>query len=375
MTRMAIRGIGVVGGFGCGVDELAAAMQSGTSRIGSVAVPSGQGEVRLPAFRAETGRLEEFVPARTLRRIDHYSRLGLLGAHLALQDGGMPGGALGRLGVVIASGYGATGTTLAFLDGMVAGGDAGASPTHFANSVHSTAAANVSIVLGATGPTLTVSQFDLSVASALLSARQWLAEGRVDAVLLGAVDELSDLIGYLRHRRSPSPQGAVLPLAFDRDSSLPGEGAAFLLLTRHDDGDGYCAIDAVETGRDDGGPATVPADRLLLLGADGRSELGGRYRAALPADCRVACYAPLYGTMPAAAGFDLACAALILRQGAVFPMPGAAGCDLAGKPTALETDRICALRFAGAREFARIELSCIASAAPPSPLRSLRERG
>ena len=94
-----------------------------------------------------------------------------------------------RLGVIIASGYGALKTTFAFLDSYLDFGYACSSPTHFSNSVHNAAAAHVSMQLQATAPSLTVSQFEMSTASALLTAAQWLAERRVERVLLGAVDE------------------------------------------------------------------------------------------------------------------------------------------------------------------------------------------
>ena len=355
--RIAIKGIGVVGGCGCGVAELKKTLESGLGRVTEMIVPSAAGPLVLPAYRAATERLEEYVTKRALRRIDHYSKLGLLGAYLALDDAGMLGTDLSRLGVVVASGYGATATTFAFLDSLIADGDICASPTHFANSVHNAAAANISILLGAKGPSLTVSQFEMSVPSALVSARQWLLEGRVDAVLFGAIDELSDLIGYLQHRQhGPRRPAAIAPLA-SAESSIIGEGSAFLLLTREDGSRAYGCIDAVETGRLYGGDLPLAADALLLLGADGRQELGARYRAAVPPAARVACYAPLYGCMPAGAAFDLAVAALILQRGEAYPLAGAASCDMTGKALPLATTRICALRLAGAHEYAAVTLS------------------
>jgi 3-oxoacyl-[acyl-carrier-protein] synthase II len=358
MMRMAVKGIGVTGGFGSGVADLETALQRGESPIDSIIIPSPQGALHIPAFRAATERLEEFVPKRSLRRIDHYSRMGLLGAHLALKDAGLLATDLSRLGVVIASGYGATATTFAFLDSIIADGDICASPTHFANSVHNSAAANISIMLGAKGPSLTVSQFDMSVPSTLLSAYRWLAEGRAEAVLFGAIDELSDLIGYLSYRRHGSRPGlAVRPLNFAEESSIIGEGAAFLLLTLDGKGDAYCAIDAIETGSLYGGKLAFPEDALLVLGADGRQELAARYRATVPAESRVACYAPIYGSMPAAAAFDLASSALILKNGRAYPIPGTAGCRVDGTGVPLATERICCLKLARAEEYATVALS------------------
>lgn len=326
--RITLQGIGVVGGFGCGVSDLGRALSVGPARPGSFSFPTGGGPVSLPAFRAETTRLKDFVPGRTLRRIDHFSRLGVLGSYLALEDARLPEADRSRLGVIVATGYGATGITFAFLDSFINDGDICASPTHFANSVHNSAAANISILLGAAGPCLTVSQFHLSVPSALSTARLWLADGRVDRVLFGAIDELSDLVSYVWHRRRGMPKsGSMAPLSTGKETAVPGEGAAFLLLSAtEEEREGYCTLDAAVTGSRPGATILPPVPALAVLGADGRVETGSRY-AALAANARVACYTSLYGSMPAGPAFDLAAAALVVKDGLVFPTPGAEGCD------------------------------------------------
>ena len=329
MTRMIVRGIGVTGGFGCSVAEFGRALARGTSRPGSFLLPTAEGTIEIPAFRAGIEQLEEYCTKGALRRIDHLSQMGLLGASLALADAGDMEADHSRTGVIVASGFGPTATTVAFLDSMIAGGDICASPTHFANSVHNAPAAHISILFGVTGPSLTVSQFDMSVPSALLSARQWLAEGRVDRVLFGAVDELSDLSCYIGYRSRGLPATSdMTPLMTSGNTAVMGEGAAFLLLTR-DEGEagGYCAIEKVATGRLTGNELPLPSDALLVLAADGRSESGGRYRDAIPATARIACFSPLYGCSPAGPAFDLAAAALILKEGTVFPSPNSDGSD------------------------------------------------
>jgi 3-oxoacyl-[acyl-carrier-protein] synthase II len=331
VSRIAVQGIGVVGGFGCGVDALGRALAEGGVQPGSVTLPMAAGPVEMPAFLADTAPLKDFIPVRTLRRIDHFSRLAMLGAHLALADAGLPDAGRAALGVVIATGHGATGITFAFQDSFINDGDICASPTHFANSVHNSAAANISIMLGATGPSLTVSQFNLSVPSALLAARLWLLEGRVDRVLFGAVDELSRLTAHYWYRRHGAAAAGARPepLRTGADSAIPGEGAAFLLLSRAEagDGPGYCTLDAVAVGRKlPPGRSVADPGRLLVLGADGLRATGARYAAAA-AGGRIACFTPLYGSMPPGPAFDVASAALALRAGALFPTPSGAACD------------------------------------------------
>jgi 3-oxoacyl-[acyl-carrier-protein] synthase II len=349
--RIVIEGIGVVGGFGCGVSDLSRALAEAASSPGTFDLSTGSGPVRIPAFQADISRLGEFIPVRTLRRIDRFSRLGLLGSHLALADAELPEAERSRLGIIIASGYGATGITYAFLKSFITDGDICASPTYFANSVHNSAAAHISIQLGAMGPSLTVTHFHLSVPSALATARLWIAEGRVQRVLFGAVDELSELIGYVRHRtRDAGPPAAMTPLRTEMETSIPAEGAAFLLLARESAArGGYCALDASTTGSLPISGVPLPAPGLLVLGADGCPESGRRY-AAVAQNARVACYTPLYGSMPAGPAFDLAAAALILKGGRVFPSPGAAFRDFPATVPAggdpVGTDRIACLTLA-----------------------------
>lgn len=319
MSALAIQGIGAVGAFGCGVADLRKALASGSVSPHSVPVPAAGSEIELPVFRAATERLEEFIPRRSLRRIDHFSRLALLGACLALQDAGRLEADRSRLGVVIATGYGALRTTFSFLDSFIEGGDACSSPTHFSSSVHNAAAANVSILLGVTGPSLTVSQFEMSVPSALLTARQWLADGRVDAVLLGGVDEYGDVLGYCWKRFYGVPDGVMLPLDFARQSAVAGEGAAFLLLTREAEAR-YGFVADVRQGNL-AGALELGEEPRLVLGADGHRECGTLYRRHLPAAARVAAYAPLYGSLPVGPAFDLAVAALAAGEDRLFAPP------------------------------------------------------
>jgi len=350
--RIVIEGIGVVGGFGCGISDLSRALNGSVAPPGTLNVSTGSGPIEIPAFRADTSPLKEFVPARTLRRIDHFSRLALLGGNLALADAGLAETEHHRLGVIIASGYGASGATYAFLRSFINDGDICASPTYFANSVHNSAAAHISIQLGSMGPNLTVTHFHLSVPSALATARLWLAEERVQRVLFGAVDELSDLIGYIRYRtRDAAPDAPMTPLRTEMETSIPAEGAAFLLLTRESAArGGYCALDASTTGSLPISGHPIPEPGLLVLGADGCRESGRRY-AAVAQNSRIACYTPLYGSMPAGPAFDVAAGALILKGGRVFPSPGDAFRDfpatvpVGGEPVG--TDRISCLTLAG----------------------------
>ncbi len=323
MKSMQICGLGLVGGFGNGKQDLLNALEKRD-------VPVAEVEVRdqlFPLYQADTSPLETYLNKRALRRIDHFSRLALLGAFQALEDAEIPDLDRGRLGVVIGSGFGAMQTTFKFLDSVLEDGDAFASPTAFSNSVHNAAAAHISMQLKTTGPSLTVSQFDQSLVSGVLAAQQWLDEGRVDAVLLGVVDEYSPVLGYCWERFLGTRRGIPMrPFELSQTTAIAGDGAAFFLLCpAATTSDNYASISEVAMGNLRGQSPDLSPRQPLLLNCDGWAETGSIYQQQLPKEQPVACYTPLYGASPISQGFDLAVAALALKQGCLFPSVAAEG--------------------------------------------------
>jgi 3-oxoacyl-[acyl-carrier-protein] synthase II len=223
--------------------------------------------------------------------------MALLGACLALQDAGLSAGLEGGgedTALVLASGHGATGSTAALLESVIRDGDPFSSPTHFAHSLHNSAAANLAIQLGLRGPTLTISQGSATVPSALLAARSLLASGRAARVLFGAVEELSELPGLLWQA-----SGETLP---------PGEGAVFLVL-EGGPGPSLSRLEDLAFGGDP--PVPSGPDGAWVLGT-GPGTLDLRDR---------------WGLSPAAPAFDLAAAVLLL---AGSPLK-----ERAGRPTSV----------------------------------------
>jgi 3-oxoacyl-[acyl-carrier-protein] synthase II len=364
--KLAIQGIGVVGGFGCGIEALRAALIDQKCQAQSVSIKTAQGPREMPAFLADTAKLDDFLNKKALRRVDHFSKMALLGSFLALQDAGQLEGDRQRMGLIVATGYGACRTTFAFLDSFFDSGDQLSSPTHFSNSVHNAAGANISMVLGITGPGLTVSQFEMSVPSALLTAGIWLEEGRVDSVLLGGVDEYSELLGYCWHRFFGDTEWSVQnmkPTAFNLQSAVPGEGAAFFLLTRvkEEIPSPYGLIGDVDMGRYGRGPLEMPEEALFFIGADGHKQCGSYYDRYLPKKTALACYTPLYGSLPIGSAFDLAIGALSLKNKKGFPTPHSRSDDPDLRVIREEADfnweKICCLKIGGDREWGKITLS------------------
>lgn len=300
-----IHGLGVAGPFGCGANALLRGLQDPENALplSQTVTMRGAGRtLRQRALLADPAPLQDFAPKRSLRRLDRLSRLALLGAHLALQNSTSPLD-LKNTGLIIATGYGATATTFAFLDSCIDDGDALASPTHFSHSVHNAAAANVAIHLGLRGPCCTVSQFGGSFASALATARAWLLQGRVDTVLVGAVDEVCDVLAYCHARLCATQDNAA----------LPGEGAAFFLLRATPPGHENAVAFLRETfpAAPDELPALTGSAPCILhphFAASGR-HFPSRPRAT---------HGRLYGALPSGQALDAAVALSCLQQGVFY---------------------------------------------------------
>jgi 3-oxoacyl-[acyl-carrier-protein] synthase II len=362
MMRTAVQGIGIVGGFGCGVDQLRQSIFSRESTPQSILLEAESRKLEIPVFLCDTVRLEDFVNKRALRRVDHFSRMALLASLLALDDAGMLQEDHQNLAVVVASGYGATRTTFSFLDSVIDDGDACASPTLFSNSVHNAAAAHISILLKAKGPNVTVSQFEMSVPSALFTACRWLQEKDVDAVIFGGVDEYCNVLGYSWRRFFG--QGAdvkMRPLELENQSAIAGEGAAFLLLTP-DDGDKpkYGYITDIQFGRIGISGPEIAENTLMILGADGHKSAGIHYARQIHPRIQAANYSPLYGSFPTGSAFDIAIAALSIRESKIFATPKNAG-DYSGlnivwEEQGLDSKQISCLKFSCDGEFGMIKI-------------------
>jgi len=229
--------------------------------MATLATALGEGQVPTPSLRTLPGdvpplpclAVSEAALAgagvgREIRRADRFCRLALAAAtdawrrSLAVAGPADPA----RVGLIVATGLGPHVRTFAFLDGILDFGEAGASPTDFSHSVHNAAASYIATRLGLHGPTLTVTDFDFSFARALVLAQCWLALGRCDRVLVGAVDELGEVM-----------LGVAARLLARRPLPVAGEGAAFVVLARHADA-APMAIDALNAAVGD------PPGRVLL---------------------------------------------------------------------------------------------------------------
>ncbi len=347
-----ITGIGVVGGFGCGVSALEKAAAEGSApHTEIINFHTAKGRSDVSGLLADTTPLTDFVPRKALRRIDHFTRLALLGGYLALKDAGLDENRRGRMGIVFATGYGSTCNSYNFLNPTIDEDNPCASPTRFVNSVHSAAAAHIATLLGENGPTLSINQYDMSATMAFLTACHWLEEDRVDSVLVGGADEFSRAMGYYRQHVLPGLETGTL--SEDPSTQIPiGEGSVFFVLEK-DSGSvsTYARVRYAGLHALSGDPIPGPPDTLMILNPDGDPVVSSeRYSGCIS-------YAHLYGSLPVGSAFDIAMAALMLKTGRYLPPRPTATGNRPQIPYKMAHQNIGCLKFGVAGDMGLVVLS------------------
>ncbi len=315
MKPVAVQGIGVVGAFGHQVDQLEKALSGCLPVPETVCLDLPETSLFVDVFRADVRPIERIVDKQTLRRLDRYSRMAVLAARQSLEDAGGLNGTRERLGVIIATGYGPVGSTCAFLNSIQDTCQPFPSPTHFSNSVHNAAAANICMHLGITGPALTVSQSENAVTSALLTAGVWLAEDRVDAVLFGVVDEYANMLALFLSQWHPG--GDRVDAGPSPGQLAFGEGAVFFLLTsRKDSSGGYGCVEAMHEPMNMNLP--FPPHAIILQSGLEYWKHFDAWPVGMRQDNTIFSYQPIYGVTPVAIAFDMAIALLSLKNRSVY---------------------------------------------------------
>ena len=303
--KAVIRGAGVVGGFGCRLSSLEEALRKRSAPDPLSAASGSSAEAcAVPGFTAKTDLLDQLIPPRALRRVDHYARMAILASALALEDAGMRNGVPENTGLIVATGMGPTANTLDLQPADLADADLALSPILFSNSVQNAAAAYIAMLLKIRGPSLSINQYEMAVPLAFQTAIDWLEEGRTETVLVGSIDSFSKAL----HEASLNCLGLNNAGLGQREEAPVGEGSAFFILTRSSAQDiRQPFVHQVHVGggsRPDGPP--IPNTLILHNGNDQFSHV-------MDQACAHANFAHLYGAFPTSMGMDVAAAMLLLR--------------------------------------------------------------
>ncbi|MBP0453365.1 beta-ketoacyl-[acyl-carrier-protein] synthase family protein [Kitasatospora sp. RG8] len=178
---------------------------------------------------------------RLARRLDRFAQLAVLAAREAVADARLdPAQWDGtRVGVVLGVSANSVQSYRAEYARLEQGRADQVSPLMLPRSIPNMAAGEVSLDLGALGPSLVTSTACASGTTALALACDLVRAGTCDLVLAGGTDSprfpmvatAFDRLGALS-RRGHDPAGASRPFDADRDGFVLGEGAGVLVLER-----------------------------------------------------------------------------------------------------------------------------------------------
>jgi 3-oxoacyl-[acyl-carrier-protein] synthase II len=358
---MNINGIGIVFNRGRGIKSLENALNQGWQKPAEAEGSHSKGKKSL-AYQVDLQTISDRTLLKKMRRADKLSKMAVLSASDAIKDSGIENIHGKKMGIIIATAFGAHVTTFDFLNDILDYGEANVSPTTFSNSVHNAAASYISSALNIQGPTLTVTQFFFPFHYALQLAQAWLNEKRCDYVLVGAVEQYGDVLGYIYDcKLTPASDGRIMPFNFNKSCHVPGEGAVCFLISKEDSKNVFCEVESIlinensryiNSGSQDmkirhsrsmlsGNPENigfrvkpgmtntylsncnnniVQAD-INIIDTDGLLPDESVYISSISPDIPTASYSPLFGSMMSGSAFNCAAGALMLKNRMMYSNP------------------------------------------------------
>ncbi|OLL74512.1 3-oxoacyl-[acyl-carrier-protein] synthase, KASII [Pseudonocardia sp. Ae168_Ps1] len=237
--RVVVTGCGAVTPLGHTVDETWAGLVAGRSGIATI---SGFDATDLPTTIA--GEVRDFDPDLRMRRsvsrrLDVYAQYAVYAALEAVESAKLQEGEVlpERLGVLVGSGYGAVHSIEAQAVTIRERGPARISPYAPITGAIDSAAGEISMTVGARGPSRAISSACATGTDAIGDATAWIRSGRADAVIAGGAEDCLtriDIAGSgnakALSRRTGDPTAASRPFDEDRDGFVMSAGAGIVVL-------------------------------------------------------------------------------------------------------------------------------------------------
>ena len=236
--RVVVTGLGIISSIGIGKEEFWKRCLQGTSGIKPVRgfdVSSYRSRLggQLPEIDFKT-----FIKPVNLRRMDRIGKIMVSAVRLALDDSGLDLKIedANRMGLSFGTGLGSSDTVDQFFRSLLRDGPVGAAPLLFQTAVPNAISSHCSIEYGIKGLNITFSHKETSTEMAMAYAYHLLKEGRMDIVLAGGGDELSEplyhvysMLGALSPGRGQGSEG-MRPFDRNRNGVVLGEGSGILVL-------------------------------------------------------------------------------------------------------------------------------------------------
>jgi len=236
--RVVVTGLGIVSSIGVGKEEFWKNCLQGVSGIKPIQ------RFDVSSYRSRLGAqlpeidFKAYIKPANLRRMDRIGKMTVSAVRLALDDSGLdliredPN----RMGLSFGTGLGSSDTVDQFFRSLLKDGPTGAAPLLFQTAVPNAISSHCSIEYGIKGVNITFSHKETSTEMAMAYAYHLLKEGRIDVILAGGGDELSEplhhvysMLGALSPGRGKGAEG-MRPFDQDRNGIVLGEGSGILVL-------------------------------------------------------------------------------------------------------------------------------------------------
>jgi len=243
MTGVVVTGIGCVTPIGTAAEGLWEGLRAKRSAVRTITHFDPTPFKSRIAAEISDYRPQDHLPAKSAKRLDRFSGIGVVSSRLALEDAGLVTERedRDRIGVMMGSALGgvahAEGQVGVYLQHGLRGVDAALATSVFGGAV----SCNIAIHFGLTGPNSTNAMSCASGTVAIGEAFHAIRAGRADVMLAGGAEApLSPLsfgaftIIRAMSTRNDDPARASRPFDRERDGFVMGEAAAVLVLERKD---------------------------------------------------------------------------------------------------------------------------------------------
>lgn len=242
--RVVVTGLGVVSSIGIGKQTFWEGLKAG--RSGIVPITAFDPEPFTTKFAGEIRDFDpsQYIDFKRMKRMDRTSQLAVACAKLAVEDAGLDfqkNGARERSGVIIGTAMAGHGYILNQHTTLMEKGPMRINPFTALAAFPDACASNISIELGITGPSFSLSTACSSASDAGGYAFEAIRSGAMDFLIMGGA-EASIYPGILAafcvaralSTRNEEPQKASRPFSRDRDGFVLGEGAGILVLEEYE---------------------------------------------------------------------------------------------------------------------------------------------
>ncbi len=238
-NRVFVTGLGVVSPLGLDAKTTWESLVAGDSGIETITAFDTEGFKTTIAGEVKGFDPTDFVDRKQARRIDRFVQLALGAAVQAADAAGVSinNGNAERTGVMIASGIGGIITISNQLEVLASRGPGRVSPFFVPMMLPDMASGQVSMHLGAKGPSIATVSACASGADSIGVAFEMLQDDGLDMILAGGSEASICPIGIAGFNacqalstRNDDPHAASRPFDAERDGFVCGEGAAVMVL-------------------------------------------------------------------------------------------------------------------------------------------------